>query len=235
MAGRKFGTNGSEWQTWSMNAVLPSYVIRRFKNSGFVVFSSGNIYPQVKIANGGADENVKPNPVGEYGMSVLARERVFEYGANAFGAKVFFHRLCYAVDLRYGVLYDISQKLMNNEEISLSMPVFNCVWQGYANEIALRGLLRCASPAEAVNVTGPEMAPVKYAAEKLGEYLGKTPKFTGEPSDTSLLWNADKCVRLFGYPRFGMADLLKMQADWIISGGRGLGKPTHFEEKKGDF
>ena len=30
MAGRKFGTDGSEWLTWAMNSSLPSFVAHNF-------------------------------------------------------------------------------------------------------------------------------------------------------------------------------------------------------------
>lgn len=111
MAGRKFGTDGNEWQTWAMNATLPAFVADRYKNARIVVFSSGNIYPIVPLSYGGCKETDKPLPKGEYAMSCLARERAFEYAANAYGTKVFVYRLNFAVDLRYGVLFDIANKI----------------------------------------------------------------------------------------------------------------------------
>ena len=57
MAGRKFGTDGNEWQTWAMNSTLPAFVADKFKNSKIVVFSSGNIYPIVPINEGGCTES----------------------------------------------------------------------------------------------------------------------------------------------------------------------------------
>ena len=30
-------------------------------------------------------------------------------------------------------------------------------------------------------------------------------------------------------------EMMEKQAEWILSGGRKLGKPTHFEEQKGKF
>lgn len=53
MAGRKFGTDGSEWLTWAMNSTLPAFVADKFKKSNIVVFSSGNIYPIVPLSSGG--------------------------------------------------------------------------------------------------------------------------------------------------------------------------------------
>ena len=43
MAGRKFGTDGGEWQTWAMNSTLPAFVADKFRGANLVVFSSGNI------------------------------------------------------------------------------------------------------------------------------------------------------------------------------------------------
>ena len=40
MAGRKFGSAGSEWLTWAMNAWLPGLVAERFSRSRIVAFST---------------------------------------------------------------------------------------------------------------------------------------------------------------------------------------------------
>ena len=107
MAGRKFGTDGgTEYLTWAMNATLPALVAYKFKKSNIVVFSSGNIYPIVPLSHGGCSESEKVAPIGEYAQSVLARERAFEYAAKEYGTKVFIYRLNFAVDLRYGVIFD---------------------------------------------------------------------------------------------------------------------------------
>lgn len=235
MAGRKFGTDGNEWQTWSMNAVLPGMVAEKFKGANIVVFSSGNIYPLTSLASGGCTEKIKPVPVGEYAMSCLARERVFEYAAHSFGTKVFIYRLNFAVDLRYGVLYDIASSIMNDEPISVTTPCFNIIWQGSANEIAIRGLLHADSDVCIMNVTGPETLSVRETALELGALLGKEPKFTGEESGRAYLNNAKKAMELFGYPSVSAQTLINWQAQWILSGGRALGKPTHFEERGGSY
>ena len=235
MAGRKFGTDGQEPLTWAMNATLPAFVAYKFRTSNIVVFSSGNIYPKVPTYSGGCTEENKTNPIGEYAMSCLARERAFEYGALEYQTKVFIYRLNYALDLRYGVLYDIANNLLNNEPISIATPCFNCIWQGSANEIAISGLLHTGSPAVKLNVTGPETVSVKYAAQKLAKLLGKTPVFTGEEQNDAYLNNAGKAIEEFGYPSVSIETLIKWQAEWLIDGGRGLGKPTHFEERKGSY
>ena len=235
MAGRKFGTDGSEWQTWAMNATLPAFVVQKFKKSSFVVFSSGNIYPIVPLSSGGCTEVSRPGPVGEYTMSCLARERAFEYGANHFGSRVFIYRLNFAVDLRYGVLYDMAEKIQKGVPISITTPCLNCIWQGSANEIALRGLLHAASPVKVMNVTGPETLSVVKAAKMLGEILGKEPVFEGEAGFDAYLNDSAEAMETFGYPSVSINTLIRWQAEWIMDGGRALGKPTHFEERKGSY
>ena len=236
MAGRKFGTDGgTEYLTWAMNATLPAFVAYKFRKSNIVVFSSGNIYPIIPLANGGCTEDDKVVPIGEYPMSVLARERAFEYAAQQYGTKVFIYRLNFAVDLRYGVLFDCAKKIMDGTPISLATPCFNFIWQGTANEIAIRGLLHCESPMKIMNVTGPENISIKQASIKLGKYLGKEPIFEGEEGNTAYLANAGRAVETFGYPEVCAETLIRWQAEYILDGGRTIDKPTHFEERKGSY
>ena len=235
MAGRKFGTDGQEYLTWAMNSTLPAFVAYKFRKSNIVVFSSGNIYPIVPISSGGCTEDDKVQPIGEYAMSTLARERAFEYAARQYGTKVFIYRLNFAVDLRYGVIFDCAKKILDGTPISLSTPCFNFIWQGTANEIAIRGLLHCESPMKIMNVTGPEIVSIKRTAEKLGKYLGKAPVFEGEEGTNGYLNNASRCVELFGYPDVSAETLIRWQAEYILDGGRTIDKPTHFEERKGSY
>lgn len=235
MAGRKFGTDGSEWQTWGMNSLLPAYIADKFRGARIVAFSSGNIYPFVAPSTGGCTEAVPPSPLGEYAMSCLARERSFEYAANKFGTEVFLYRLNYAVDLRYGVLFDIAGRIMAGEPVSVATPSFNIIWQGTANEIALRGLLLASSSVRRMNVTGPEILSVKKTALRLGELLGKEPVFEGEDGGVGLLSDSGDMVSCFGYPAVSAKTLIEWQAQWILDGGRALGKPTHFEVRTGKF
>ena len=236
MAGKKFGTSGNEWQTWGMNAWLSCMTAERFSKSNIVVFSSGNLYPKVPTCSGGATEQVLPLPVGEYPMSCLARERAFEYAAKALGTRVCIMRLNYAIDLRYGVLHDIAQTILSGNAVDLAaMPSFNCIWQKDANEAAIRLLLHTSAQVNIVNVTGPETAGVKNTAQQLAKALGKDVLFTGQEADTAYLNNAGKMFSLFGYPSVSLNTMIQWQAQWILSGGRSLGKPTHFEERNGNY
>lgn len=235
MAGRKFGTDGQKTLTWAMNAWLPSRVAERFKHARIVVFSSGNVYPKLPLASGGATEEVRPAPVGDYDMSCLARERMFEYAAQTYGTKIALFRLNYAIDLRYGVLYDIARKILTGQPVSLSMPCFNCIWQGSANEAALRLLRHCSSDVFRLNVTGPETVSTEKTARELARLLGREVAFCGQPEETALLNDASRMQALFGYPAVPVGTLIAWQAQWLLAGGRTLNKPTHFEERKGSY
>jgi nucleoside-diphosphate-sugar epimerase len=89
-----------------------------------------------------------------------------------------------------------------------------------------------------LNVTG-KIALVSSVAEKLGKLFGKVAFFCdGEQEEApgkALLSNSAKMAALFGRPAVSLETMIEWQAEWILSGGRSLGKPTHFDEKKGEF
>lgn len=236
MVGRKFGTVGDEILSWGMNTWLPVHVAKRFKKSNILAFSTGGVYGLAPVFDGGSIETDSISTTsGDYVMSAVGRERMFQYGAEKYGTKLFLYRLTYAVDLRYGVIYDIASSVINDKPISLKTSLFNCIWQGDANEIAIRGLLYADNPAVAMNITGPEAVSVKYVANIVGEMVGKTPTFVGEESIKSSIRNAGKSIETFGYPTVPVNTLIKWTVEWIQSGGRDLGKPTHFEEREGKY
>ncbi|KIL40378.1 epimerase [Gordoniibacillus kamchatkensis] len=235
MAGTKFGTTGKEHFTWGMNAYLPGRVAEKYRNSRIVVFSTGNVYPLSSVHLGGAAEDAAPAPVGEYGQSCLGRERVFEFFSHRYGTPILIYRLNYAIDMRYGVLLELAKSVKEGRPIDLTMGHFNCIWQGDANEIALRALLHCSSPAGKLNVTGPETVAVRYAAAEFGKRLGVEPQFTGKEAETALLSNASTCMQLFGYPRVSLLQMIDWIAEWVEHGGAMIDKPTHFQQREGRF
>ena len=235
MAGRKFGTTGSEELTWAMNTLVPANVGSHFRDSRIVVFSTGCVYPLVNMTSGGSIETDAPAAVGEYANSCLGRERAFEYSSKAYGAPTLLLRLNYAVDLRYGVLHDIAQQINNGDPVNNSVAYFNVLWQGDANAYALLALEQTASPAVPLNITGPETVSITYVATKLAELLGKPLKFVGEAGERSYLNNAAKSFSLFGYPRISLDQIIRWQAEWVKQGNRSLNKPTHFEVNDGKF
>ncbi|MFD0671060.1 NAD-dependent epimerase/dehydratase family protein [Cohnella sp. GCM10027633] len=235
MAGNKFGTTGNESFTWAMNAYLPGRVAEKYRDSNIVVFSSGNVYPFTGIGGGGADESVAPSPIGEYAQSCLGRERIFEHFAKKHSIPMLVYRLNYAIDMRYGVLLEIAKSVKAGKPIDITMGHANVIWQGDANEIAIRSLLACGTPVEYLNVTGPETMSIRWAAEQFGRRFGIAPVFEGTESETALLNNASKSHQRFGYPRVSLLQLIDWTAEWVEAGGATLNKPTHFQERKGKF
>jgi nucleoside-diphosphate-sugar epimerase len=235
MAGRKFGSTGDEALTWAMNAYVPALVAQRYRGARIAVFSSGNVYPLVPVVSGGATEATPPEPVGEYAQSVLARERVFEHFARTQGTRVVLLRLNYAIDLRYGVLLDVAQRVAAGEPVDVTMGHVNVIWQGDANAIALRALRLAASPPVVLNVAGPETVSIRWLAGRFAELLGTEARISGTEAPTALLSNAARCHRLFGYPSVPLEQMIEWVADWVRQGAPTLGKPTHFEERSGRF
>jgi hypothetical protein len=145
------------------------------------------------------------------------------------------YRLNYANDVTYGVLIDIAQAVKESKPVDLAMGVANLIWQGDANEIALRALLHCDVPAKILNVTGPEIVSLRWLGEQFGKMFGKTPVFVNEEQPTAFLSNAAESFRLFGYPRVGLQQMMELVAEWLKQSGRLLNKPTHYAERKGKY
>ena len=235
MAGRKFGSTGNESLTWAMNGYMPGRVAEKFRDSRLVVFSTGNVYPLTPVSHGGATENSTVAPIGEYAQSCLSRERICTHFSLQSGTPMAILRLNYAVDLRYGILLDIAEKVYAEESISLKMGNVNVIWQGDANAIALRAFAHCQSPPLILNVTGPETISIRYLALRFGTLFNKSTSFEGQEAETTLLSNASQCHRLFGYPRVSLEQMIEWVAEWVRIDGTTLRKPTHFEVRDGKF
>lgn len=235
LAGTKFGTTGKEPFTWAMNAYLPGRVAERYRRSRIVAFSTGNVYPFSPVSEGGVSEDQPTAPVGEYGQSCLGRERIFQHFSLKYKIPTLIYRLNYAIDLRYGVLLEIAKSVASGKPIDLTTGFVNVIWQGDANEMALRAFHHCDSPARLLNVTGPETVSVKWVAEQFGLYFEKTPSFINDPQPTALLSNASLAHKLFGYPRVTLRQMIDLIAAWVRQGGETLNKPTHFQERNGKF
>ncbi len=235
MAGRKFGSTGSEWLTWAMNAHVPALVAERFHGSRIVAFSTACVYPFVATAGGGAAESVPPTaPSGEYANSCVARERMFQHFSHQYQTPGRLLRLSYAIDMRYGVLHDVAQKVLRREPIDLAMGHANVIWQGEANDWALRSLAHCDTPTSPLNISGPKIS-IREVAQALGRRLGVEPVLTGQEAPTAWLVDCAEARRLFGPPQVGLDRMLDWTADWVRRGGDSLGKPTHYEARDGKY
>lgn len=235
MAGRKFGSTGVESLTWAMNTYMPAIVCRRYATSRIVAFSTGNVYGLTAVGRGGSTEQDPPQPVGEYAMSCLGRERMFEHFSRSLSIPVAIIRLNYATEMRYGILVDIARRVARGEAIDLAMGYCNVIWQGDANAMAIAALAHASSPPFVVNVAGPEELSIRESAEQLGGFMGRPVSFRGEEAGDALLSNASAAFSLFGRPRIAVSQLLAWTAEWVRRGGASLAKPTHFESRDGRF
>src|SRR6478735_6028575 len=194
MAGRKFGSTGSEWLTWAMNAHVPALVAERYARARIVSFSTACVYPFVDIDGPGAPESMAPTaPSGEYANSCVARERMFQHFSHQHGTAGRMLRLSYAIDMRYGVLHDVARKVLQREPIDLAMGHANNIWQGEANDWALRSLGACDTPTSPLNISGPKIS-IREVAQALGQRLGIAPVLTGQEAPTA--WLVD-CTQAF--------------------------------------
>ncbi len=228
MAGVKFGTASDHRLAFHMNCIVPYLVGERFGDSRIVVFSSANPYPTVAFGAPGCTEDAAPEPGGIYGWSILAREAAFATTTLAGPAQTLcFYRLAYAQHLAYGVLVDMARMVWEGEPVSLAVPAVNVISQRDAIDVAVRALGHCASPALALNCSGP-IVPVRGIVERLAAVMGKQAAFAGTEGERVMVADDALCVRMFGPYRDGVDEMTEAAARWAMRGGESWGKPTMF-------
>jgi nucleoside-diphosphate-sugar epimerase len=193
------------------------------------------VYGLNPVVLGGALETSELDPRGDYAISCLGRERMFEHFSRMNNTPTALIRLNYATEMRYGVLVDVAQRVYAGEEIDLSMGAFNAIWQGDANAMSLACLAHVATPPFVLNVAGPELLSLRRCAETFAALMNKPLKTRGVEATDALISNGQLCHRLFGYPRVPIQQLMSWIAQWVMSGGPSLGKPTHFEARDGKY
>lgn len=233
LAGLKFGSSGRAAETWAMNAYLPGIVCRTFHSSRIVAYSTGAVYGLGPIT--GSSEVDLPEPVGEYAMSCLGRERIFEHFSRTLKIPVTLLRLFYSCELRYGVLVDLARKVIANEPIDLAMGYFNVIWQGDNNAMTLLALDQATTPPLVLNLTGPERLSIREVALEMGRLLDRQPRFYGTEQATSCLGDTTKARDLLGAPRVSANQLIEWAVDWVRRGNVYLNRPTHFEVRDGRY
>ncbi len=234
LAGQKFGTTGDPTATWTQNVVASVHAAERFAGARIVCFSTGNVYGRSAVGSEGANETDALLPDGEYAASCVGRERVFDAIARRTGSPLLLYRLFYACDLRYGVVTDVALKVLRSEPIALDTPQANVIWQGDANRLALRGLSVAATPAIALNVTGP-IVNIRALAMRIGDVAGVTPVFAGASGADALIANVSALKERLPYDGLPLDTLITWAVHWIRNNGRLLGKPTKFDVRDGRF
>lgn len=234
MIGWKFGTTAHPARTWAVNILIPSFVAERYPYASISALSSGNVYPLVPVTGSGSQETSPLTPLGEYANSCVARERIFEFYSQQNRTPVTLVRLSYALDLRYGVLVDIAQKVYAGEPVDVGMGYANGIWQGDANAMIIRSLGLAQSPAFALNLTAHRFS-VRDAAYQFGNLMNRDVIITGAEQPTALLSNLDILHVALGKPPVPLKTVVRWTAKWIQLKGRLLGKPTHFEKRDGVY
>jgi nucleoside-diphosphate-sugar epimerase len=236
MAGHKFGATSNTSLTWMMNVGVPMMVAETFKGLRTVVFSTACVYPFVPVDGPGADEQMPATPpAGDYANSCVGRERMFEYVSRQYGTPGRLVRLSYAIDLRYGVLYDVASSVFAGTPLDLTMGYADVIWQGDANEQSLRLLAHCTSPTSPINITGPRHISVRWLAGEFGRRFGREPIFTAQESPTAWLEDTTQSRSLLGPPRVPIDAMIDWVADWVRRAGPSLNKPTHYSARDGKY
>ena len=197
LVGQKFGTSKSPSATWAVNVLPAARVAERYPRARVAALSTGNVYALSDASGRGSVESDPLTPLGEYANSTVARERILEFYSLTEHIRIALVRLCYAVELRYGVLLDIAKKVHAGEPVELANGYFNCIWQGDANEMILRCLALADSPPTAWNLCRPEVYSVRRVAADFGELLGRAAQFAGTENSNALLCDSRAlCARL---------------------------------------
>ncbi len=231
LAGVKFGTSGNPALLQQTNVVLSRMIAERFQTSQIVALSTGCVYPFVPVAGQGSKESDPTRPIGEYAESCLGRELSF----TASKARTCLIRLNYSVDLRYGVLVDIAQRVIRRQPVDVSTGYVNVIWQGDAIAYIIQALQLVASPPSILNVTGARKLSVRDIADRFGSNFGVPVSVVGNPAPTAWLSDAAQCHRLFGPPSVDELQLIDWVADWVRAKRPTLDKPTHFETRDGNY
>lgn len=168
-------------------------------------------------------------------MSCLGRERMFEHFSRVHKTPTAIIRLNYSTELRYGVLVDLARRVWADDTIDVSMGNFNAIWQADANSMTLAAFDHVSSPPFILNVAGPELLSMRVVCQRFAELMKKPVKFCGAEAGDALVNNGQLGHRLYGYPRVSVDQMMIWIAQWVMSGGKDIGKPTHFETRDGKF
>lgn len=235
LAGVKFGTSTAPDLLQRMNVRMPQLVADHFRESRTVALSTGCVYSFVAPDSGGSREQDPTDPPGDYAQSCLGREQAFIDASQRHRTPSALVRLNYSIDLRYGVLVDVAQKVLAREPVDVETGYVNVIWQGDAVAQILQCFSVVATPPQIVNVTGSETLSVRDLAIRFADRFGVDVTFRGQEAPTAWLSDSSQAREWFGPPRVGIDTMVDWIAQWLLRGGETLGKPTHFENRIGRY
>ncbi len=235
MSGFKFGASEHPERAWAANCYMPALISHRYRDSRIAAFSTGNVYGLVPRNSGGSVETDPPCPEGEYAMTALGRERMYEYFSQQHHTPVVLLRLNYATELRYGVLVDLARRVAAGQPVDISMSYVNVIWLADANAMALLALAHAASPAKLLNLAGPDILSTREICTQMAAMMNRSPQFIGQEHDDALLNNGQLGHQILGRPAMSIEQMLAWTTQWIAGGGAILDKPTHFQTRSGKF
>jgi nucleoside-diphosphate-sugar epimerase len=160
---------------------------------------------------------------------------MFQHFSHLYNTPVTLIRLNYANEPRYGIIVDLTSKILNGKPIDLTMGAVNLIWQRDANDYIIQAISLTKSPPVILNVTGPDTVPIHQLAELIGKELDKEPKFISKEAETALLSNATYCFSQFGYPQTTLEEMVHLIVKWVASGKKVLNKPTKYDIRDGKF
>lgn len=235
LAGVKFGTSSSNDLLNRLNVVMPGRVASHFRESRIVALSTGCVYSFTAPESGGSTEQSEMDPPGDYARSCIGREQAFIAASQKYGTACAIVRLNYSIDLRYGVLVDIAKTVLSGQPVNVDTGHVNVIWQGDAVAHVLACLPRAASPPLVVNVTGAETLAIRDVAQSFAKKFDCDVSFSGSESETAWLSNPSFAHQMFGPPRVGIDEMIAWIAEWLQQGGATWDKPTHFQNRDGNY
>jgi len=231
LAAIKFGTSGQPDLLQRINITTSQQVTERYRDSRIAMLSTGCVYAFTSPESGGSTEDSPVDPPGEYARSRVDQEQVFFEASVRNNTRVVLIRLNYSIDLRYGVLLDVAQKVLSRKPVDVKMGYANVIWQGDAAAHIIQSLTLAATPAVPLNITGPGTLKIREVAQAFGNRFGIEPTITGTEDKVAWLNNASKSHAMFGLPEVSLDQMIEWVATWLERGGVTLNKPTHFEAR----
>jgi len=229
MAGIKFGS-GAQWQyTVELQVMAVARIMEHFAGvNGIAYASSGNVYPDTVD---GCTEDDAPGAPSFYAMSRLGAEWMTQYFCRRNHTPALIQRIFYAYHEEFVVPTDIARQIRDDEPIDITTSYVNVIWLADILDLMIESMKLCAVPCEVLNMTGVDKVSVVEIATKLGQLMGKEPKFTGTPKGTNLLGKADKMARLLWTPPTSLDEGLERLARSVMAREYSLDHPTEWEKR----